>query len=95
MNHKITIDQFRKLKDPNTTRDEYDDIHVLIIDRIQYILELSCEVLNENDWDILPGKYGHFDAYEESDYIKLSGNSTLKHVINNIPVKWLWEDFEK
>lgn len=94
--NKITLEEFRSLKDYNIERSIYDTIHCKIIDRIDYILTLCCSKINY--WDLSDDNYGCFDSYDESDNIVLKNNYgefKLYSPLECIPVRWLWEDFEE
>ena len=101
-NTRLTKEEYDKLFSSNTTVGEYYNITGRVDGRFRYIMQTICLTL---DWYDYPNGSsqdevnGYFDPkrYGKYEYITFDGVYTLPPPYNtcpDIPIKWLWEDFE-
>ena len=98
MKNKITKEQFFKLKDQNITRSEYNDILSSIDDRFDHIIRKhSIQFFWWGYDDSDSGGSFNPDGYDENSKIEFCGSFNFPdpYYSNQIPIRWLWEDYEE
>jgi len=101
--NKLTLEEYQSLYSDKITKGEYDRIIDKIDKRFLYIMETICTRLNWYDYDNgWKETNGHFEPNKyhanRNSYINFDGEYTLPPPYNtcpDIPIKWLWEDFEE
>lgn len=100
---KLTKEEYFSLWSDDISKKQYDIIISKINDRFYYIMKTICIELNwwdfDNGWEEGSGFFEPCDYYKNSNtYITFRGNYRLPQPYSscpNIPIRWLWEDFEE
>ncbi len=101
-NFKLTKETYNSLWDDNITKAKYNAIINIIDSRFDYIMKTICTKLDwydyDNGWEETDG---HFtvNSYHKNpeSQIHFDGQYTIPtpYEYCEIPIKWLWEDFEE
>lgn len=101
--HKISLEDYESLYDPEITKSNYDAIIGKIENRFGYIMKTICTKLSwfdyDNGWENNNGYFNPNEYHSGPDsYITFQGDYKLPPPYNtcpDIPIRWLWEDFEE
>lgn len=101
-NYKLLKEQYMALYDKNISKGRYDNIIQMVENRFDYIMKTICTKIDwydyDNGWEETSGHFEPNDYhYNEDSYINFHGQYKMPPPYSNcpdIPIKWLWEDFE-